>query len=285
MIPEFDIFVKKLMSSNVSDDVKRICYLTYKHFSEILPLGTAHGQRSKKIIEITQKEFVATVPVMDKKEGVGENQKPFFKRMVNLEIESFRGFSSRELFDLNASIILIYGPNGTGKSSFFEAIEFALLGYVEEAGARRFLTITDYLKNARTQRFIPPILHAQNEKDETALVSQDSSTYRFCFVEKNRIDDFARMAAKTPMEQERIIGTLFGLDFFNAFVNGFSSDLDSKYIDLLGKKATELELKKTALAIYESMLEAAPKDFEALTTAENQTAIEFNPEMSFNMLS
>ncbi len=284
MISEFEIFVKKLMSSNVSDDVKRLCYLTYKHFLEILPLGTAHGHRSKKIIEIAQKEFAATTPVLDSKMGAKMHQKHPLKRMVKLEIESFKGFSHKESFDLNSSTILVYGPNGTGKSSFFEAIEFSLLGTVEEAGARRFSTVTDYLKNARTQRFVPPTLHAENANAETVLVTQDCSAYRFCFVEKNRIDDFARMAAKTPAEQGRIIGTLFGLDSFNDFVKGFSTDLDSKYIDLLGKKTTELENKKTTLAIDVHTLEAASKDFEALETAENQTSIEFQSGMVFSDL-
>ncbi|MGF3860388.1 AAA family ATPase [Salmonella enterica] len=34
--------------------------------------------------------------------------------------------------------MLIYGPNGTGKSSFCEALEYTLLGNVAEAESKRF---------------------------------------------------------------------------------------------------------------------------------------------------
>jgi exonuclease SbcC len=50
-------------------------------------------------------------------------------KIVALQIEAFRGYRERVRFDFSASsVILLYGPNGHGKTSFFDAIEWALSG-------------------------------------------------------------------------------------------------------------------------------------------------------------
>ncbi len=48
-----------------------------------------------------------------------------------LEIEGFRGFRDRVRFELDASAVLLSGPNGTGKTSFFDAIQWLLLGELQ----------------------------------------------------------------------------------------------------------------------------------------------------------
>lgn len=62
MLQEFDRFLVELAGLSVSDDVKRIANIILKHMEELVPLGTAKGLRSKKIIEYAQTEFVETVP-------------------------------------------------------------------------------------------------------------------------------------------------------------------------------------------------------------------------------
>ncbi|MDF1597516.1 MAG: AAA family ATPase [Acidimicrobiia bacterium] len=52
-------------------------------------------------------------------------------RLVGLAVESFRGFRDRREFDLDASTVVITGPNGTGKTSFFDAMQWVLLGSIE----------------------------------------------------------------------------------------------------------------------------------------------------------
>lgn len=48
-----------------------------------------------------------------------------------LEIEGFRGFAERRRLDLAASAVIVAGPNGTGKTSFFDAIQWLLIGTLE----------------------------------------------------------------------------------------------------------------------------------------------------------
>ncbi len=47
---------------------------------------------------------------------------------VWIEIEGFRGFNRRQRIDLHASAVIVVGPNGTGKTSFFDAVQWLLLG-------------------------------------------------------------------------------------------------------------------------------------------------------------
>ncbi|MEH7274706.1 AAA family ATPase [Neobacillus vireti] len=55
------------------------------------------------------------------------------KRIV---IESFRGFNEKRDFLINdAQLILIYGPNGHGKTSFFDSIEWSLTGKINRYDA------------------------------------------------------------------------------------------------------------------------------------------------------
>ena len=48
-----------------------------------------------------------------------------------IEIEGFRGFAERQQLDLAASVVILGGPNGTGKTSFFDAVQWLLIGTLE----------------------------------------------------------------------------------------------------------------------------------------------------------
>jgi exonuclease SbcC len=51
-------------------------------------------------------------------------------RLKSLEIEGFRSFQNEVSLDLDADVILIYGKNGSGKTSLVSAIEMAITGSV-----------------------------------------------------------------------------------------------------------------------------------------------------------
>jgi DNA repair exonuclease SbcCD ATPase subunit len=48
-----------------------------------------------------------------------------------IEIEGFRGFAKRQRLDLDTSVVILAGPNGTGKTSFFDAMQWLLIGTLE----------------------------------------------------------------------------------------------------------------------------------------------------------
>ncbi len=63
-------------------------------------------------------------------------------------IEGFRGFRDRAEFDLDASAVLITGPNGTGKTSIFDALLWILVGDVARLSGYTLRRNEEYLLNA-----------------------------------------------------------------------------------------------------------------------------------------
>jgi exonuclease SbcC len=51
------------------------------------------------------------------------------RRLRNLVVRGFRAYREQS-FELDADIVVVYGPNGFGKTSFFDAIDFLLTGGV-----------------------------------------------------------------------------------------------------------------------------------------------------------
>jgi len=52
------------------------------------------------------------------------------RRLKTLEVQGFRSFQDSATLDLNADVVLIYGKNGSGKTSLVSALEMAITGNV-----------------------------------------------------------------------------------------------------------------------------------------------------------
>lgn len=166
-------------------------------------------------------------------------------RINSIEIENFRGFASKEVFDLDKPKVLVYGPNGSGKTSFCEALEYSLLGYLSEAHAKR-IDVKQYITNVHTAKSSQPVLTGTNSRGEKIDIKVSPDSYYFCFIEKNRIIDFARYSSKTQGQQENLLATLFGLDEFYSFISGFTENISSK-IPVESLKQKELDEKTQEL--------------------------------------
>ncbi len=62
-------------------------------------------------------------------------------------MEAFRGFRDRQEFNLAASAIVVAGPNGTGKTSFFDALQWCLLGSIERLEGLRARRSVEHIVN------------------------------------------------------------------------------------------------------------------------------------------
>ena len=278
---EYLRFMQTLNAVGVPDNICKLANIVLNHLEEITPLGTAHGKRAQKIVELAQLEYkIANSECTTGIEDIKANTNGI-TRLKSLTVGPFRGFAKPENFDLDSQIVLIYGPNGTGKSSFCEALEYGLLGSVEEAESKRFTDARDYLKNAHVGCYEPPVIKANCDDDESTDVAANEVQFRFCFVEKNRIDNFSRIAAHLPARQTMLISTLFGLDSFHDFVRGFSAEIDDKYIDLIGNKATELVTKQRALEVDRRTIEANTQALKQLATEEHTLADKYQKDMPF----
>lgn len=279
---EYVRFMQTLSAPSATDDVRKLANLFLDKLDVIQPLGTSQGQRVKKITQLAQVDW-KTLPIDITVETASPSDNtPSISRLTNLSVGPFRGFAREEKFNLNSSLVLIYGPNGTGKSSFCEALEYGLLGNVSEAEAKRFRSQDEYFKNAHTGKFSKPIIEAINAEGITQKVVANESSYRFCFVEKNRIDNFSRIAAHSPARQTELISSLFGLEKFNDFVRGFSSDIDARYIDLVGVNKKQLQEKQQALLGHKQAIENNTKELSELAVREVQLAQTQDTQTTFS---
>lgn len=66
-------------------------------------------------------------------------------RIKSVSVENFRGFLKRKDLNLDSDFVFIFGSNGTGKTSLFDAIEWSLFGSVARlTGSRDFFGASPY---------------------------------------------------------------------------------------------------------------------------------------------
>jgi DNA sulfur modification protein DndD len=243
---QFNQFVRTLKSDELTPYEIKLINLITENFDSIANVGTASGKRATLLNDLINQHREKLGDNLPKIE-VNANENTTDNVKINsIEIENFRGFSSKEIFDLNKPKILVYGPNGSGKTSFCEALEFSLLGYLSEADAKR-IDVRHYITNLHTGNSTYPIVKGTNSKGEIVEINANPDSYYFCFIEKNRIIDFARYSSKTQGQQENLLATLFGLDEFYSFVNGFTENISGK-IPVESLKQKELDKKTIDIA-------------------------------------
>jgi len=253
---EFRNWASSLSSQDLSDHERKLLNLLLSNFSALVSLGTAGGLRAKKLRELLHEQRQTLSPAYEANLITGATAASSLKKITSLEIPGpFRGFFGPERFLFNKPCTIAYGPNGSGKSSFFEALELAVLGDIEEANAKRIKTNT-YIINDISKQSSQPVVKARDANDNEIQVYASPSEYRFCFIEKNRIEKFARMSATTEHEQTARIAALFGLDDFNRFVNEFTDRFaDVADIDLAGQNGILLRERRETVRNSQAVLD------------------------------
>jgi recombinational DNA repair ATPase RecF len=279
---EFQGFVKANAQDITDDYEKKLINLIITHFDEIAEAGTLQGKRAKLINHFIQKEGTSVSSFLPTfKDKLRQGTFPF-EKLTSLEVEHFRGFSRKENITLDKKYTFIYGPNGSGKSSFCEALEFAMLGYINEAITRR-IDVKDYIRNSFTKIGKNPILKGVTPAGDLFPVELDPTLYNFCFIEKNRIEDFGRISASTPNEKQSLLAALFGLSEFNDFVGNFTKNIDN-YIDIAGRKQQELSKKSEGLKVHKENLSKAQVQLGLLEKEKEELATNSGLSVSFVQL-
>lgn len=279
---EYLRFLKSLEGSE--ENIIKVANLVSDNLDELAGLSTRNGQRAKRFVELAQNSWDALSTELIVEDEDETDAESAIEMLSELTVGPFRGFAKPEKFDLSSKIVLIYGPNGTGKSSFCEALEYGLLGSVSEAENNRFRNPEDYLKNAHENQFTPPTLEAKNSEGTQIPISPNTN-FRFCFVEKNRIDSFSRIAAQAPAKQTELISTLFGLDLFTEFVRNFTTELDDRYIDLIGKKSTQLHQKRLHLAGSEQQIQHGSDELINIDNESQALAMQYREGLNFDQMN
>lgn len=275
---EYHRFMDHLAQRHVHDDVRRLAHLVLNHLQTLAEVGAVRRGRSTRLVPLAI-AHLAQMPVAYHADNRGPEAGPALGRLHQLDVGPFRGFMRQETFDLSHDITLVYGANGTGKSSFCEALEVAMLGSISEAQVKRIDRRT-YCNNARLRRHVVPVLSSK-KADETQAVQPDETEYRFCFIEKNRLDDFARIAARTPGDQRQLIATLFGVDQFSEFVRGFNPSLDQDLM-LAGVQATQLAQRRLQLANSEQTIATYPQKIAEIEGQEQALSQRMSPSAAYH---
>ena len=278
---DFELFVEwlHLPVTQAPKEVRQLSNLVLSNFSELSQTTRHRSQRSACLVKHARNLFAQTPDGHPEIQSMAVDSTWPWQRLRSMTIGPFRGFRTPEPFDLTKRVILFYGPNGSGKTSFCEGLEYSLLGSVEEAESKRIDGRT-YLANIHAQRFEPPTLRATDNQNQEVVVSSSSDTFRFCFIEKNRIDAFSRIAARPPAERTELIATLFGMDKFNEFVNHFNESIDQQLVLTPAKQLT-LNAKRNALAIDQETINGEARALLDLANNEAELALTYSADMTY----
>jgi len=252
---QYNQFIRTLKPDELTPYEIKLINLIIANFDSVASVGTAAGKRALLLNELINENRDKVSHNLPKIEDATKTSTNDVTRINSIEIENFRGFASKEVFDLDKPKVLIYGPNGSGKTSFCEALEYSLLGYLSEADAKR-IDVKQYITNVHTVKSSQPVITGTNAKGEKIDIKVSPDSYYFCFIEKNRIIDFARYSSKTQGQQENLLATLFGLDEFYSFINGFTENISGK-IPVESLKQKELDKKTIELAGQKQNIESS----------------------------
>ncbi|MGX5834157.1 AAA family ATPase [Aeromonas piscicola] len=281
---DFESFVRWIYhpDKQIPIDVRRLASLVLANIDTIEGTSRQRSQRSASLVGFMRRDLANTVAAAPAAAVEADASSWPWIKLRHLTLGPFRGFRVAEPFDLSKQITLFYGPNGSGKTSLCEALEYTLLGDVEEAGNKRIAART-YLANVHDRRFAPPVLKAidQHERDVDVVANLD--TYRFCFIEKNRIDAFSRIAARPNSQRAELIATLFGMDQFNEFVGHFNELIDGQLI-LIGERQNTLAARRNALAADRATVEGEIASQLVLADEEAALAREYTADTTYEAL-
>jgi recombinational DNA repair ATPase RecF len=230
----------------VPENARRFANMILGDFDQIAETASQRHARAMYLAALARRSLATTASDMPAGQDEAQDTEWPWVRLRSLTVGPFRGFVREEVFDLQRRVVLFYGPNGAGKSSLCEAIERAMLGSVEEAGLKR-LDEGAYLRNVHVRRFAEPRLTATGHDQRETPVRANADLFRFCFVEKNRIDAFSRIAQRPQGQRAELIAALFGMERFNDFCNRFNDHIDPALVTE-PRKQNELRLKREAFA-------------------------------------
>jgi DNA sulfur modification protein DndD len=219
---------------NNSEEYINFLKLLWNGFDDVV--SRSKNQRKIYILEQIEKFLIDEsfrikineIKLPDKNEvAFLKNEEVLKVKLKEIELVNFRGFQSNEngkgrKIDFNEKATLFFAPNGGGKTSLCEALEWATTGDSTERNGRKAEPMGSYFqnhdKNSPAYNTTKLILNSES-------VSIPDPVFDRCFLEKNRIEKFAKLAIQPNTEIQEIIGELFGFSGVVNFFKEFGKDL------------------------------------------------------------
>lgn len=250
---EFSTWLNQLDKNQLNIYQNSLINIICKHFDDIAAVGTVNGKRAKLLAE-----YISELnPNCSENSEIivdDENDEHLVERLISLKVEKFRGFNSPIAFNFDSQYTLFYGPNGSGKTSFCEALEYSMLGTIEESSSRN-IPLEKYVLPAGSNKCKLPELTCRYNDGNIKKCEPNISAYRFAFIEKNRIEAFSHIGATSAKNQTERIAMLFGLSEFQEFVNGFTNELDERYLKFKSETADKCNKNEEIIKEKEKQLD------------------------------
>lgn len=137
-----------------------------------------------------------------------------------LQVKNFRGFGELSLEDKGTLLRfgkiknIFYAPNGGGKSSLCEALEYGCTGHIKEA-ERRKTRVKSYIAREGAKPSLSLI--GRNNLPITRSLAWSS-----CFIDRNRLQEFSLLGSKdTGSVESDVVAALFGLEEVQEVISRF----------------------------------------------------------------
>lgn len=199
-----------------------------------------HLLEELKDMDVINLDFKKEIEEMIKENEIekGEDQqRPRFV-IESLQVSNFKGFGPKTnehkgtRINFNDKKTIFFAPNGGGKTSLCNALEYELTGQIKEA-RRRGLSLKEYAYSNRSKDIK---LSFRNKSFNTRdLTDYQKRLLENAFIEHNRISAFALLGSRDSGDDYRdVISTILGLEdlkqFMSYFIQPSSMKLNEKKV-------------------------------------------------------
>lgn len=141
----------------------------------------------------------------------------------SLSVENFRAYRQKQTFDLDADIVFLYGPNGFGKTSFFDAFDFVCTGEISR------LQVSE-------SRYLRAVAHLSSGPANSRVEVEFEAGGRVATVARTAAEHASAASGGAQLKRKEVLATLAGLD-----------SADGDRVDVLARvfRATHLFGQKT----------------------------------------
>lgn len=159
-------------------------------------------------------------------------------RLKQIKIMGFRGFNKECPINLDADVVLIYGLNGTGKSSFTEALEWLFFGDISRrklSPCRSEYQYEEYLRNLFYNGSDNPFVEVEGTLDgevvkiRKELITEKQSKH---FINGDEVDNLSHL----PLNMESYSRPMLAQTEISALVNTEQKDRWEQLSYILGQE-------------------------------------------------
>jgi DNA sulfur modification protein DndD len=259
----------KMNFSNKNDAYLFILWSVYKNIQGPIKLSDAIKKELSLLdlgkFDFPSKRETATRIIQKMKQlstntlTIGESSRIEWAQIKNFK--SFGSLSGEDMgvrIELNPKKNIFFAPNGGGKTSLCEAFEYKLTGSVKEA-VRRGINLKEYIKRDGEKESIQ-IKFVDEDSVKDKYTELDNMFFQKCFIEKNRLQEFALMGSKdTGIKEKDVVAVILGLqeldDLVTSFVQPASFKLGSLKRTQISQQHEQLEKSNQSYLAKKELLE------------------------------